>query len=148
MVWHVSKLDGICPSLHFRDCTCWSGPQRPYLPFSWVVVAFKTGKVWSSLSFELETRTHFRSLTWFCLPGYYSTSEIKKKSFKGLLILCHAPRRLTEILAVWKGGFWSSHPLGVFVHSFLLLASFMLVIPGLQRKNFHLQGLLEVKMKQ
>lgn len=133
----------------FRNCSSWAGPQRPYLPFSWVVVAFKTGKVWASLSFDLEIRIHFRSLTWFCLPAYYSTSEIKKESIKGLLILCHAPCRfcrLTEILAVWKGSFWSSRKL-VFWHFHSSCLSLVLVILGVQRKNSDLEGPLEVKIK-
>ena len=58
------------PSLHFRNYSFWAGPQRLSLPFSWVVMAAKLERSGASLSFDLETRTRFRSLTWFCLPVY------------------------------------------------------------------------------
>lgn len=34
-------------------------------------------------SFDFKTRTHFRSLTWFCVPAY-PASQVKKESIKGI----------------------------------------------------------------
>lgn len=39
---------------------------------------WKTGMVWASLTFDLETRTHSRSLTWFGVPAS-PTCQIKKE---------------------------------------------------------------------
>ena len=66
-------------SLHFRNCSSRARPQRLSLPFFLGGRGYKTRKVWVFLSFVLETRTRFRSLTLVLSPCLFGFSKYRKK---------------------------------------------------------------------